>query len=170
MNCHIPRPSWICFHFDMRPQQSALYSWRDDPTIPAFDDTRILVVMDAECALCSAAARRIASLDQRDQVRIATSQSPVGKALLRHFDLAPTNPETWLMLSAGRAFGSLDAMTRLFPSLSRRYAPIKALRLLPVALQDWVYARIARNRYALWGHGDMCAMPDPELQRRLVSR
>lgn len=153
----------------MRPKLNAPYSWQTDPSVPEFAPSPILVVMDGECALCSAAARRIARLDQHNQVRITTSQSPLGQALLVHFDLEPDDPETWLLLTDGKAYGSLDAITRLFPRLSPLYAPLRAMRILPVRLQDWLYARIARNRYAIWGRGDMCALPDAELKQRLIS-
>jgi predicted DCC family thiol-disulfide oxidoreductase YuxK len=40
---------------------------------------------------------------------------------------------------------------------------------LPRAVQDWLYRRMARNRYALFGRTDMCAVPDPRLRKRLMS-
>ena len=46
----------------MQPDAREPYSFRDDPAVPEFDDSRIVVVMDADCALCSQAARRIALL------------------------------------------------------------------------------------------------------------
>ena len=29
------------------------YSYRNDPSVPAFDDSRPLVIFDGECVLCS---------------------------------------------------------------------------------------------------------------------
>lgn len=152
----------------MRPIQTSPFSWRQDPSVPAFDDSRIILVMDGECALCSAAARRIAALDHADKVRITTVQSDLGRALLSHFKLDPTDPATWLMLTDGRAHGSLDAMVALFPRLHWAFRPMRVLRVLPLGLQDWIYARIARNRYAVFGRGDLCALPDPSLRRKLI--
>nr|WP_322788868.1 DCC1-like thiol-disulfide oxidoreductase family protein [Aliiroseovarius halocynthiae] len=42
------------------------------------------------------------------------------------------------------------------------------LRLLPKPIRDWLYQRVARNRYRLFGHRDMCALPDPTFQKRLI--
>lgn len=151
----------------MRPRLRPDFSWRSDPGVPIFDENRVLVVMDGDCALCSATARRIARLDRADRVRICTAQSPLGRALLAHYDLSPDDPDSWLMLEAGRAYGSLDAVIRLFPALSGRYAALRVLRVLPPVMQDWLYARIARNRYH-FGKTDICTLPDPELRRRLV--
>lgn len=45
---------------------------------------------------------------------------------------------------------------------------LQPLRLLPRTLQDWLYRRLARNRYRLFGRNDMCAIPDPALRARLM--
>ena len=42
------------------------------------------------------------------------------------------------------------------------------LRILPRGLRNWLYRRFARNRYRLFGRADMCALPDPAFQRRLL--
>ena len=152
----------------MRPDAKPAYSYRDDPAVPEFDEMRIHLVMDAECALCSRAARRIARLDRADRVRIAPMQGDLGRALLVHYGLDPDDPASWLMIEDGRAWSSLDGMARLFPRLHWAYAPVRLVRVLPRPVRDWIYARIARNRYAVFGRGDLCAMPEPDVQARLV--
>ena len=152
----------------MRPVQRPAFSWRDDPSVPGFDDSFILVVMDGDCALCSATARRIARLDASGRVRICTAQSPLGQALLAHFQLQPDDPDSWLLLDEGHAYGGLGAAARLFPKLHWSYAPFKLVQVLPLAWQDWLYARVARNRYRMFGRSDMCALPDPDLRKRLI--
>lgn len=152
----------------MQPSARAAYSFRDDPDVPAFDDTRIHLVMDAECALCSRAARRIARLDRQDRVRIAPMQGVLGRALLVHYGLDPDDPASWLMVEDGRAWGSLEGMARLFPKLHWAYTPARLVWVLPTGLRDWIYARIARNRYAIFGKGDLCAMPDEAVRARLI--
>ena len=152
----------------MRPAPRKPFSWKKDPAVPPFDEGRILLVMDGECALCSAAARWIAARDEGDRVRITPCASPLGTALLRHYGFDPADPGSWLMLEAGRAHGSLDAMLLLGARLRPWLRVFGVARLLPVPAQDWLYARLARNRYALFGKGDLCALPTEALRRRLV--
>jgi len=87
----------------MQCEKYAQYSYRDNPNVPDFDEARILLVMDGNCAICSRAARRIARLDTHDQIRIATCTSPLGRALLLHFGFDPEDPASWLMIQDGRA-------------------------------------------------------------------
>ncbi|MEL6409694.1 MAG: DCC1-like thiol-disulfide oxidoreductase family protein [Pseudomonadota bacterium] len=152
----------------MRPESKTAFSFREDSDVPAFDHGKIHLVMDAECALCTSAARRIARLDKHDVVRIAPAQSPLGRALLLHYGMTVDNPESWLLIENGQAWGSLDAIIRLFPRLHRGYSFLWLVSFLPNGLQDWLYARIARNRYSLFGRADMCALPDAALQAKLV--
>lgn len=152
----------------MHPEERPQFSCLEDPTVPKFDASRILLVMDGNCTLCSRAARFIARRDHHDQIRITPVTSELGSAILSHYGLDPADPATWLMLADGHAYGSLDAILRLGPMLHFAFRLAAPLRLLPRAVQDWLYARIARNRYALFGRSDICTLPDDALRRRLI--
>ena len=98
----------------------------------------------------------------------ARSSPPLGAALLRHYGLSPDDPASWLFLDEGIAHRDFDAVvhaTRRFGGWGRLAG---VLMLLPRRLRDWLYCRLARNRYALFGRADMCALPDPAFQRRLL--
>lgn len=144
------------------------YSYRSDPAVPAFDDRGPVTVMDGECVLCTAGARVIARFDRAHEFRICRAQSVLGRALFVHYGLVPDDPESWLYLIDGRAYTSLDAMIRAGRRLGGPGWLLQPLRVLPRAAQDWLYRRLARNRYRLFGRTDMCAVPDPALRARLI--
>lgn len=150
------------------PRKTAPYSYRDDPTVPDFDDAGPIAVMDGMCALCSGGARMIAAMDRAEAFRICPVQSPVGTALVRHYGLAPEDPETWLFLENGEAWSGMEAILRIASRLGGAARVAGAMRVLPKPGQEWIYRRIARNRH-LSGKSDMCALPDKELQRRLLT-
>ncbi|WP_424931703.1 thiol-disulfide oxidoreductase DCC family protein [Amaricoccus macauensis] len=144
------------------------YSYRDDPAVPEFDDSGPVVVMDGNCMLCSQGARIISRLDRKQAFRICPIQTPLGGALLAHYGLEPDDPESWLFLDEGKAKGSLQAIIGIGRKLGGIGWALAPLGILPRAVQDWLYRRIAYNRYRLFGHSDMCAMPDPALKARLI--
>ena len=153
----------------MHPCKQSAHSFVSDSNVPEFDTSRILLVMDGNCALCSGAARWIAKHDRHDKVRIAPVQSVLGTALMQHYQLDPADPATWLMIEQGRAYGSLGAILRFGRMLHPVFLLAQPLGWLPRFVQDWLYARMARNRYSMFGTADLCAMPDPVLQQKLVS-
>ncbi|MEQ8405047.1 MAG: DCC1-like thiol-disulfide oxidoreductase family protein [Oceanicaulis sp.] len=135
----------------------------------AFPADKLILVMDAECALCSWGARTIAAHDERDLFRIAPMQSALGRALLIENRLDPDDPDSWLLLKDGEAMIGARAVI----AAGRRLAfPWRAFAWLgacaPGPLREPVYRFVARNRIKWFGKGDLCALPDPELKRRLL--
>jgi len=144
------------------------WSYRRDPAVPAFDDSGPVAFMDGECVLCTAGARLIARFDRTGAFHICPAQSPTGRAVLRHYGLEPDDPDSWLYLADGRAHTSLDGIIRAGARIGGPGWLLQPLRLLPRAAQDWLYRRIARNRYRLFGRTSMCSVPDPRLRARLI--
>jgi predicted DCC family thiol-disulfide oxidoreductase YuxK len=152
----------------MKLAARAPYSYRGDTSVPPFDDSGPVVFMDGTCVLCTLGARAIARLDRSSEFRICPIQTELGTSVLRHFGLDPQDPDSWLYLIDGQAYTSLDAMIRAGRRMGGWGYVLAPLSILPRSLQDWLYARIARNRYRLFGQTDMCAIPDPKLKRRLL--
>jgi predicted DCC family thiol-disulfide oxidoreductase YuxK len=148
----------------MRPP----YSYRNDSNVPVFSDNTPIAVMDGECALCSWGARMIHRLDQSGRVRICPVQSPLGRALLKHYGLRAEDPTSWLYLDAGQAYMDFEGMIHAGRSFGGWGHLVVALRLFPRPVRNWLYRRLARNRYMLFGKGDICALPDPEFRKRLI--
>lgn len=144
------------------------YSYRNDGDVPTFDDSGPVAVMDGECTLCSTGARVIARFDTKCEFRICSTQTNLGHALLTHYGLDPGDPESWLFIEDGIAYTSLEGIVRAGRRLGGIGLVLQPLRLLPRPIQDWLYRRIARNRYRLFGRTDMCALPDPALRKRLI--
>jgi len=136
------------------------FSYLSDPSVPAFSDAGPRTVMDAHCGLCSRGARWIARHDKRDEFRIIPLQSELGVALMRHYNLDPDDPLSWLYIEAGLAYTSLDAFIRVAARIGGVWNMVRVLRIVPVGLQDLAYGAVARNRYR--------NLPDAALQKRLL--
>jgi predicted DCC family thiol-disulfide oxidoreductase YuxK len=146
----------------------AAYSYRSDPSVPPFPDDTALLVFDGVCVLCSASARFILKRDHARRFRFTTAQSPLGQALFRHYGLDAQAFETNLVLFDGRVYGKLDTVVVAGTLLGGVWRVLALLRLLPHAAGDWLYDRIARNRYRLFGRTDACMMPPPEWRSRFI--
>ena len=144
------------------------FSYRTDPAVPAFPDDKGLIVFDGVCALCSGFAKFILKHDSQFAFRLATAQSPLGQALFRHYGLETETLETNLVLIEGRAYAKLDTVAAAAGRLGGPWRAFVVLRVLPRFVGDWIYDRVARNRYALFGRTEQCMLPPPEWRDRFI--
>lgn len=144
------------------------FSYRDDLNVPQFDDSVAVAVMDAECALCSWGAQMLHRLDRTGTVRICPVQTPLGAALLQHYGLQPDDPTSWIFLHDGHPHVDFEAVLHAGQHFGGFGMIVNGLRLFPKPARNWLYQRVARNRYAIFGRHDMCALPDPAFQKRLL--
>ena len=138
------------------------------PAEPSLDASHPLIVFDGVCVLCSGFVRMVVRLDRQGRFRFATAQSPFGEALFRKHGLRTDSYETNLVLIDGVAFTKLESFVAVMSALGWPWRAAKALLLLPRPLRDWLYRRIAGNRYALFGRKDSCDIPSVELRGLLI--
>ncbi|MEM9425882.1 MAG: DCC1-like thiol-disulfide oxidoreductase family protein [Pseudomonadota bacterium] len=131
------------------------------------DPGPIFTVMDAHCALCARGAAWIARNDTANVFKIVPMQGELGRSLLMRNGLDPDDPASWLFVENGATYSSLDALIRVGWRLGGIGKALIVFRLLPRVLQDKLYNAVARRRY-LAGRTDLCALPDPDVKRRLV--
>ena len=127
-----------------------------------------VIVFDGVCHLCTGFAKFVIRHDRDGRFLFLAAQSPRGETLYRRLGLKTDDWDSNLLILGGRVYTELDAaveITRRFGGLWR-LTPI--LYVLPRSLRDWLYSRIARNRYDWFGKRDVCYMPTPELQSRFL--
>ena len=144
------------------------YSWRDDDRVPAFPDDRTLIVFDGVCVLCSGFARFVARQDRDGQFLFTAAQSPLGQALYRHLGLDPVNFESNLLVLDGCVLGKMEAFSAIVMRLGWPWRLLAVAGWLPRPVGDWLYDRIARNRYRLLGRRDRCVVPDAAWRERVI--
>ena len=144
------------------------YSYLQDGDVPPFTASDMICVMDARCSLCARGASWIARNDRDHMFTIIPMQTDLGAALLTHYGMNPIDPTSWLFLENGRAYSSIGAVIRVGQRLGGIWKGLGVLRVIPTPILDMVYRVIARNRYKVFGSTDMCAMPDTNVQERLL--
>lgn len=125
-----------------------------------------LIVFDASCIFCSGFARFMVRFDRKAQFRFVTAQSETGRALYRTHDLDPDLMQTNIVIVNGNAHVKMAAFRAAMTALGWPWRLFAVLGFIPQPLSDWVYDRIARNRY-IFGRRK-CVMPSDELRGRIV--
>ncbi len=146
------------------------YSYRDDPDVPAFDDSHPLMIFDGICVLCSGGAGKMMRWDRKAVFRYATAQSKLGNALLRHYGCDAVTFDTVLVVAGGKAFvksGVYLEVTRLLGGWWKLWL---VFSLVPKFIRDPVYDWKARNRYKWFGKTGYCRMLPDQYAERIIDR
>ncbi len=127
-----------------------------------------IVLFDGVCYLCSGWASFLLKYDRRALFRLASVQSEAGQAIL-HYHGFPTDVyETMVYVEAGTAFTKSTAFLKIIGQLPYPWAALRFLAVVPLAIRDWLYDRVALNRYTLFGRRRECFVPDPESAKRFI--
>ena len=152
-----------------RACMSIAYSYREDAAVPAFDDRHPLLVYDGVCVLCSGFVRFMLRHDRAARFRFTAAQSPLGQALYRHYGLDTVAFETNLLIADGRCHVRMASFTAAMARLPWPWRDLRLAGLLPRPLGDWLYDRIAGNRYRWFGRTESCMVPDAAVRARFIS-
>jgi predicted DCC family thiol-disulfide oxidoreductase YuxK len=144
------------------------YSYRSDPTVPAFADDKPVIIFDGQCVFCSAWARFVLRVDRKGRYRLLPAQSALGRALYRHYGLDPENYETNIFLKDGRAYFKADGSIRMAQGLGFPWSLAVVARVLPARWREALYDVVARNRFKIFGRSDVCYAPRPQYRDRFL--
>ena len=151
------------------PQPLPPYSYRDDPAVPAFPDDRPVIVFDGLCVMCSWWAQFVIRRDTQARFRLLAAQTPLGQALYRHYGLDPLNYQTNIVIEEGKAHFKSDTAISVLAGLGLPWSLATSFRLIPRPIRDWLYDRIARNRYRLFGQRETCLVATPDIRARFLT-
>ena len=126
-----------------------------------------LVLFDGVCVLCSGWVRFLLERDRAEFFRFTPIQSPYGRALAQRLGIDAETPQTNAVIICGRAHFKADSAIEALTHLPR-WRWVRMFAILPRRLRDWLYDRVARNRYQVFGKTESCMVPAPELMRRFV--
>lgn len=123
---------------------------------------------DGVCVLCSGGVRYTLRQERDHAIRFVAIQSREGRELARTHGIDPDEPDSFLFVENGEAFAKSDGVLALVRHLNGPARLLLAGRALPKRWRDWLYDRVARNRYRLFGKKDSCEIPDRATRHRFT--
>jgi len=128
-----------------------------------------VVLFDGECKLCHAWATFLIRFDTKRVFKLASVQSDAGHTILQWYGLPTDVYETMLLVEGAQMYQKSLAFIRVMLALPWPWKIAASLWLIPKPLRDWLYDRIARNRYALFGRYKTCLLPTPDHLSRYLN-
>ena len=123
---------------------------------------------DGVCVLCSGGVRYTLRHERDHEIRFVAIQSQEGRALAQDHGIDPDEPDSFLFIENGRALAKSDGVLALTRHLNGPARLLLLGKALPKRWRDWLYDRVARNRYRLFGEKDTCEIPAPATRHRFT--
>jgi predicted DCC family thiol-disulfide oxidoreductase YuxK len=128
-----------------------------------------IVLFDGVCKLCSFWARFLIRHDREQRYKLATVQSEEGKAILSWAALPTSYYDTLVYVHGGKFYVRSTAVIKIVAGLPFPWRFAVIAWLIPKPLRDWIYDRIAQNRYSIFGKYDRCVLPEPDHMKRFLN-
>lgn len=128
-----------------------------------------IILFDGVCNLCSASVQFTIARDTNKRFRFASRQSPVGHELMGRHGLDPDRDDSIVLIEGDRAWLRSSAALRIARRLRWPWPILFGLILVPRFLRDYVYDRIAANRYRWFGRSDVCWLPNDATKDRFLT-
>ncbi len=145
---------------------TAAFSYRHDPAVPDYDDSKPLFVFDGICVLCSGGANWLMRVDRNAKVNLTSAQEKLGSALYKHY--GRQIDDSYLFIRNGRAYEASRGYFELCHVLGWPWKLLLPLAIIPESWRDWLYGQIAKNRYRWFGKVEYCTLLTPSQRARLI--
>ena len=127
-----------------------------------------IIFFDGQCPMCHSWVRRIIKFDSKKKFRFAPLESEVAKSFLAELLPDYLKEETIIYFDNGQVYTHSDAVLRIMSDLSFPVNILKMGLLVPKALRDGIYNKVAANRYKFGKRFDSCPLPPVEWRDRFL--
>lgn len=131
-------------------------------------DKRHIILFDGACNLCSGWVNFLLKKTAKVDFYFCAVQSESGKKYLRELRMPTDTFDTMVYLCRGRALYKSDALLTVLAQLSWPWRILSVMKLLPQSIRDWLYDRLAKNRYAIAGKRCSCYRPEEHQKNRFI--
>jgi len=137
------------------------------PLAPLLQEHGFVLLYDGVCGLCNRTVRWILRHDRDGAMRFAPLDSAIGREARR---LLPSlaGVDSVILLHRDGAWVKSTAVLEIARYVGGPWRLALIGYLLPRALRDWMYDRVARVRYRVFGRYDACPLPPPEQRQRFL--
>ncbi len=126
-----------------------------------------IVYYDGLCGLCDGFVRFVVARDRLGRYQFAPLQGETAR--LRLGDELPLDALRTVVLAEDSALRvKSDAALAILAGLGHGWQMVRALRVVPRPIRDWVYDFIARHRFQWFGRREACRIPGLEERDRFL--
>ena len=132
----------------------------NDKAVQFLPTDKPIVCYDGYCGLCDRLIKFLIRADKNKVLRFTHLHNP---AILQALKDAKINPEvisdSVILYVNGNIFMKSAAVLKIFGYIGFPYRLLTIFRLVPTSISNFIYDKVARNRYRIFGKRDSCDLP-----------
>ena len=136
--------------------------------IPQIIQQHDIILFDAICVICNGWAKFLIQNDHQKKFKLASVQSPLGEAILKHYGMSTEHYTTMVVILNGQRYLESTALLKVMQHLGRPFSLMRAGYFMPRLWRDYLYRRVALNRYQLFGITNQCLIPSADNQQHFL--
>ena len=121
-----------------------------------------IILFDAICVICNGWAKFLIKHDRKSKFKLVSAQSPLGEEILQYYGMSTTHYTTMVVILNGQLYTESTALLKVMQHLGLPFSLMNLGYLVPRFIRDFLYRRVALNRYQLFGTTDNCLLPSAE--------
>lgn len=121
-----------------------------------------IILFDAICVICNGWAKFLIRHDQHAKFKLVSAQSALGEQILQHYGMSTTHYTTMVVILNGQLYTESTALLKVMQHLGLPFSLMNSGYLIPRFIRNFLYRRVALNRYQLFGTTDNCLLPSAE--------
>lgn len=127
-----------------------------------------IILFDAICVICNAWAHFLLRHDRETKFKLASVQSPIGVKILQHYGMSTTHYTTMVVILNGHLYTESTALLKVMQHLGLPFSLMNAGYVIPRPIRDFLYRRVALNRYQLFGTTNQCIIPSAKNKQHFL--
>lgn len=127
-----------------------------------------IILFDAVCVICNGWANFLITHDQNSKFKLASAQSALGEQILQYYGMSTTHYTTMVVILNGQLYTESTALLKVMQHLGLPFSLMNAGYLIPRPIRDFLYRRVALNRYRLFGQTHDCLIPSAENKQHFL--
>lgn len=121
-----------------------------------------IILFDAICVICNGWAKFLIKHDKHSKFKLVSAQSPLGEEILKYYAMSTEHYTTMLVIKDGQLYTESSALLKVMQHLGLPFSLMNLGYLMPRFIRDFLYRRVALNRYQLFGTTNNCLLPSAE--------
>jgi predicted DCC family thiol-disulfide oxidoreductase YuxK len=119
-------------------------------------NTEKIVFFDGLCGLCDGSVSLILKFDKNNILKYSSLQGKSGQVLLKKLNKDLKEFDTVIFKVNDQVYTKSTAVFKIIESIGGWIKILLIFNLFPTKINDWIYSKIAKNRFKLFGKLDNC--------------